>query len=91
MISSTAADTKDTIEALNNQQNVERCGRINSSGSGRSLLSMNLNFLGSEDIAIDGGLLSSGDNDSEEYRVRKLSRIYYYRILMMLSMMKNNQ
>jgi len=58
MISSTA-DTKDTIEALNNQQS-NQYGRINSTGSGRSLLSMNLNFLGSgDDVALDGGLQSS--------------------------------
>ena len=55
-------DTKDTNDALNNQQS-NQCGRINSSDSGRSLLSMNLNFLGScDDVALDGGLLGLGSD-----------------------------
>ena len=70
MISSTA-DTKDTNDALVNNQQSNQCGRINSSGSGRSLLSMNLNFLGSsDDVALDGGLLGLGSGDIDNDRIQ---------------------
>lgn len=58
-------DTEETVEALQSGSGKRR-PRLNTAGSGmsgRSLLSMDLNFLGSEDIAVDGGLLSSGDID----------------------------
>merc|ERR1719183_1035109 len=59
-------DTEETVEALQTGSGKRR-PRLNTAGSGisgRSLLSMDLNFLGSEDIAVDGGLgLSSGDID----------------------------
>jgi len=59
-------DTEETVEALQSGMGKRR-PRLNTAGSGlsgRSLLSMDLNFLGSEDIAVDGGLgLSSGDID----------------------------
>ena len=67
MISSTADTTND---ALNNQRS-NQCGRINSSDSGRSLLSMNLNFLGSsDDVALDGGLLGLGSGDIDSDRIQ---------------------
>jgi len=59
-------DTEETVEALQSGSSKRR-PRLNTAGSGmsgRSLLSMDLNFLGSDDIAVDGGLLSSsGDID----------------------------
>jgi len=58
-------DTEETVEALQSGTGKRR-PRLNTAGSGisgRSLLSMDLNFLGSEDIAVDGGLGLSGDID----------------------------
>eukprot|EP01083_Nonionella_stella_P063021 163825_1 len=62
-------DTEETVEALQSGMGKRR-PRLNTAGSGlsgRSLLSMDLNFLCSEDVAADGGLsglgLSGGDLD----------------------------